>query len=39
MDWMDVRRRAGEYGSLISFTQLDGLGFEHVADQPDTRER
>ena len=28
---------AGVYGPLISLTQLDGAGLEHLADQPDTR--
>ncbi len=28
---------AGVYGPWISLTQLDGDGFEHLADQPETR--
>ena len=28
---------AGVYGPLISLTQLDGDGLEHLADQPETR--
>ena len=30
---------AGVYGPWISFTQLEGAGLEHRADQPDTRYR